>query len=133
MASDFKEYLQEIKFEKYLSKLKKKIEGKSVVIYGCGTLFQYIFENYDLNPMNIIGISDGKFLDNQENDECFGFKIVPKNKIKSLNPDVVLVCAMQYIEIVEDLILNQFSDTNIKVYPLARVSFLELIKRIWRA
>ena len=56
MADDFKTYLKKINFDKYIKKLIKKLAGKKAIIYGCGSFFCYINDNYDLSGLNIIGI-----------------------------------------------------------------------------
>ena len=131
MSEEFKTHLDGIKFEKYLSKLNKRLKNKTVVIYGTGAFFKYIKENYDLGKLNIIGISDMKFALEDENKDFLGYKIIPKEKIKEYNPDVVLVATLKYISIIEDFEINYFDKTKTKVYPLARIPLWDLIKEIW--
>ena len=97
--SDFESYLKEVNFEKYLKKLKTKLKNKKVIVYGSGSLFQFIKEKYDLSDINIIGISDMKFTDSQEGQDFLGYKIVPKLKMKSYEPDVVLIATLKYLSI----------------------------------
>ena len=131
MSEEFKKYLEKSKFDKYLLKLNKKLKDKKIVVYGAGSFFNYIKENYDLSKLNIIGISDLKFDEEQEGQECLGYKIIPKNKIASYNPDCVLVATLRYIGIIEDFELNLFKDTKIRVYPFVRMPFWNLVKQIW--
>ena len=131
MSEDFKTHLENIKFEKNLDKLKKKLKNKTSIIYGTGSFFKYINENYDLSTLNIIGISDMKFDDNDEGKDFLGYKMVPKNKIISYKPDYVIVATLKYISIVEDFELNILNKTKIKVLPLAKIPLLQLIKDIW--
>lgn len=131
MSEDFKTHLENIKFEKNLDKLKKKLKNKTSIIYGTGSFFKYINENYDLSKLNIIGISDMKFDDNDEGKDFLGYKMVPKNKIISYKPDYVIVATLKYISIVEDFELNILNKTKIKVLPLAKIPLLQLIKDIW--
>ena len=132
MAIDFQTHLDNIDFEKYLDRLKKKIGNSKVIIYGSGSFFQYIIEKYDLSNLNILGVSDIKFLEEQEGETCSGYKIIPKNKIKLYNPDYVLVATLEYTGIVENFRLNIFNNSHTKIYPLARMSFWDFIKEIWR-
>lgn len=133
MAADFKTNLENIGFEKYLKKLVKKLAGKKVVIYGTGTFFQYIQKNYDLSGLNIIGVSDMKFSNEQEGQDFLGYKIIPKSRIAEYPVDCVLVATLQYLSIVEDFCLNVFNKTKIKVYPLARIPLSQMIKHIWES
>ena len=131
MSGDLKEYLEHIKFEKYLDKLNKKLKNKTVIIYGSGSLFQYIKKNYDLSKLNIIGVSDMKFNSKQEGEDFLGYKIIPKDKMTSYKPDVVLVATLKYLGITEDFEINVFNKTKTKIYPLARIPLANLIKEIW--
>ena len=131
MSVDLKEYLERIKFENYLKRLNKKFKNKTIIIYGSGSLFQYIKEHYDISTLNIIGISDMKFSEEQEGQEFLGYKIVPKNKMINYNPDIVLVSTLEYMGIIEDFEINIFNKTKTRVYPLAKVPMLDLIKKIW--
>lgn len=131
MADDFKEHLEHIKFEKYLKKIKSKCKNKKIIIYGAGSFFCHICDNYDLSDFNIIGISDMKFCDEMQGKDFLGYKIVPKDKIEEQAPDCILVATMQYMSIIEDFEINILHDKKIKVYPLARVGLWDFIKNIW--
>ena len=131
MTEDFETYLKQIRFEKYFAKLKKKIGNKTVIIYGSGSFFQYIREKYDLSCFNVIGISDMKFKPYQEGEECFGYRIIPRENIAKNNPDFVIVATLKYLGIIEGFYLNQLKDTKTKIYPLARMPLFEMIKDIW--
>ncbi len=131
MSEDFRTHLENIGFEKYLNKLKKKLKNKTSIIYGAGSFFKYINENYDLSDLNIIGISDMKFDENNEGNDFLGYKMIPKDKIVNYKPDYVLVTTLKYISIVEDFEINILNKTKIKVLPLAKLPILQLIKDIW--
>ena len=133
MNEDFKTYLEKIKFEKYLNKLNKKLKNKTSIIYGAGNFFKYIKENYDLSKLNIIGISDMKFDEDDKENDFLGYKAIPKNKIIEYKPDYVIVATLKYIGIIENFELNYFNKTKIKVLPLARIPFFDLIKEIWNS
>ncbi len=131
MAGDFKQYLDEMKFEKYFETLKKKLKNKKSIIYGTGSLFQYINENFDLSELNIIGISDKKYSLSQEGEEEAGYRVVPKDKMIEYKPDYVIVAAQNYIGIIEDFECNVFDKTKTKIKPLVKMPILTLIKEIW--
>ena len=128
---DFKIFLKSIHFSEYLEKIIKKFKNKKIVIYGSGSFFKYISDNFDLSKLNIIGISDMKFDASQEGQDYLGFKMIPKDKIISYKPDIVLVATLKYIGIIEDFETNLFKNTKIRVYPLARLPFWQLVKEIW--
>lgn len=131
MNCDFKQYLDSIKFDKYLKRLSKKLKNKKVIVYGSGSLFQYIKENYDLTSINICGISDMKFAQDDKGKECLGYKIVPKSELADEEFDVLLVALQNYVNVIDDFEANIFAGKKIKVYPLARIPLWGLIKQIW--
>lgn len=124
-------YLESIKFEKQLQKLLKKVKGKKVVLYGAGSFFQIINDNYDLSGLNIVAIADRKYIDHAENEEFLGYKVIPPSEIKELNPDYVFVGTRWFINIIEDLSYGVLKDSKIKVRPLIKKPFLELWREIW--
>lgn len=132
MTEDFKTHLEHINFKKYLKNLENKIGQKTVIFYGSGSFFKYIKDNFDLSNFNVIGISDMKFSDEDEGKECLGYKIIPKDKIVEYNPDFVLIGTIKYTGILENFVVNVFNNTKIKVYPLARIPLIDLIKEIWK-
>jgi len=124
-------YLEDVKFEKYLKRLNKKLKGKTVVIYGSGLMFQKANANYDLSKLNIIGISDRKYSDEQFGQEDLGYKIVPLDRIKEVSPDYVLLATQRFLSILDDFRNVRFKDTGIKVLPLVDKPFLTLLKEIF--
>ena len=128
---DYKEYLNNIGFEKYFQKLKKKLKNKSIVIYGAGELFKYINKNYNLSDLNIIGVSDLRFHNDDKNKDFIGYKIILKDEIVDYKPDYVVVATLKYISIVENFTVNLFDKTKIKTIPLAKRKLWDLIKEIW--
>ena len=131
MKNYFGEYLNSVKFDKYFNSLCKKLKGKSVIIYGAGSLFQFIKENYDFSKINIIGISDKKFSLEQEGELCLGYKIIPNDKMATYNADYVLVATQNYIGIVEYFECEVFAGTKTKIKPLVKLPLITLIKEIW--
>ena len=125
-------YLIENNFEKNLKKLNKLTKGKSVVIYGAGSLFETAKKYYDLSKLNIIGISDAKFSAHEENGECFNYKMYSIEELKELKPDYILVATKFYINIIENFYYEIFKDTKIKIKALIKKPFLTIWKEIWQ-
>lgn len=124
-------YLYEFKFDKTLPKLAKKLNGKTVVLYGAGTFLKLIKKYFNLSELNIIGISDKKFENHGENDEFLGYKVYAPDEIKGLNPNYVLVSTKLYVDLLEDLMYKTLKHTKIKVEPLVKKPLLTLIREIW--
>lgn len=131
MSEYFKKYLKDIKFEKYLKSLKKNLKGKSIIIYGTGLLFQYINENYDLSDLSIIGISDMKYADEMEGKLDLGYQVIPKSSILKYNPDYIIIASENYMNLLESMTLEYSESSNIKLIPLAKKNWLEVVKLIW--
>jgi len=128
---DFETTLKKTNFEKRLKKLEKKLNGKRIVIYGAGSFFQYIIEHYDLSKLNIIGISDLKFVEEQNGEKYLNYEILTKNKMAEIEPDAVLIATENYMNILEDFAGRIFRKSKTKVYPLVAKSLWANIKQIW--
>ena len=129
--NELEEKLKKFNFDKQLKKLNKKMKNKKIVIYGTGLLFQKVLKNYDLSNLNIIGISDRKYVKNDEGKEELGYKIIPIDKIADYNPDYILIATLKFLDILEDFRNNVFKDTKIKISPLVDRPFMELLKEIF--
>lgn len=122
------EELKKKKFDKQLKKLEKKIGKKSIAIYGTGILFEIINKNYNLSKLNVIALSDRKVT---TEGEFLGYKTIPLKEIAALSPDYVLVSILNPLEIIEDLEINEFKNTKIKVRELVKSPFFKILKEIW--
>ncbi len=129
--SNLQKHLDDCHFDKYFKKLSKKLKGKSIIIYGAGALFQHIKKNYDLSNFNIIGISDNKYLNEQEGQEDLGYKIIPKEKLENYDADVVLLGVQNYVNILCDFASGIYKNKKTKIYPLVRIPLLTCLKEIW--
>ena len=125
------EHLKFCNFEKYLNKLIKKLQGKTILVYGTGSLFQYIQKNYDLSGLNIVAVSDGKYLLEQEGQEDLGYKIIPKEKLEEFDVDVVLLGLQNYIGVLCNFSSEVYKNKNTKIYPLVRIPLWKCLKDIW--
>ncbi len=88
----FKTTLENNNFQKQLTRLEKKYKDKRILIYGTGIFFKAIQNNYDLSNLNIIGISDIKFKNDEiEYDEEYSYNKISPENIYKLNPDIILI------------------------------------------
>lgn len=125
-------YLEENGFDKRYPKLVKKLDGKKIIIYGTGLLFQCIKDAYDLSALNIIGISDMKYTAEDEGNVEFSYRVIPKSKIPDYNPDVVLIATQRYFSIMENFMLQDFKGTKVLFIPFVGNSFWKQLLEIWR-
>jgi len=82
-------FVKRKKFEKRLDKIIKKYKKKKVLIYGAGSLCESILNHYDLSNMNIVGIVDKQFVEN-DNTNFYGYKTFNPNEIKNIDFDVMI-------------------------------------------
>ena len=122
------EYLKKIGFGKHLKKITKKLKDKKIVLYGAGSFFKVIYDNYDLSGLNIVGISDAKFEKHECDEEFCGYKVLSPGEMKDLNPDYILVSTLRFVRIIENFYADLFESTKIKIKPLINKPFFE----IWR-
>ena len=125
------EHLKFCNFDKYLKKLCKRLKGKRILVYGTGSLFQYIQKNYDLSKLNIVAVSDGKYLLEQEGQEDLGYTIVPKEKLESFEVDVVLLGLQNYIGVLCNFSSTIYKDKKTIILPLVRLPLWKILKDIW--
>lgn len=126
----FKKYLEKINFRNYLKKLSKKLNNRPVIIYGTGEFFSVIESEYDLSCLNIIALSDNKYLKHNYTNEFSKYKKIPPNEIVQNKPYAVLVSVVNPVRLVNHLKNNDVKNSNIKVDILYNKSKLELIKEI---
>lgn len=125
------EYLESFKFSKTLKQLKRKLKNKRVVIYGAGAFFQVIKKHFDISDINIIGISDKRFEEHANNQECLGYKVYAPSELRELAPDYVIVATKMYTNIIEDLYYDTLRHTKIKIKPLLKKNFRTLLNELW--
>ncbi len=123
--------LYEYKFRENLEKLVKKLKNKKVVIYGAGALFRLIHKYFDLRGLNVAAISDMKFDGHENGEEFLGYKVCAPVEIEDFKPDYVLICALKYLDIAEDLYCYTLKGTGIKIRPLVKKPFKKMLCEIW--
>ncbi len=113
---DLLDYLKKHNFNRRIQKIYKVVgEGKTLVVYGFGRLFMTAIENYDLRALNIVGVSDKKFLIEDYGRVINGFKIIPFPLLKDIKFDYLLLAVKDYIPVMKSL--SHFIDSS-KIIPL---------------
>lgn len=123
---NFINFLKKVNFEMQLKKLGGKYKNKKVLIYGAGLLFETINNNYDLSNLNIIGIAD-KNKTSEDIQTLYGYPAVKPDDIKKINPDIILVCVLNSIYLIEALKRDY---DKIKIIPLVNKGRKEFFKEI---
>ena len=96
-------FLKRKNLKKRLFSLEKKLNNKSVIIYGAGKLFRTIVENYDLSGLNIIGVCDKSFTTADETMKILGYSKIALHNLGLYDYDYILVMAQNFIQIKNDL------------------------------
>lgn len=132
---EFEETLKNSDFEKRLNNLSKKYKNKKVVLYGAGSFFEHLKNNYDLKKLNVIAVSDKKFAKAQDPEYCenIGYNTICAEKIHTLKPDIVLITCLVdfYIEkyFVEELF--KLTKQRFKYDPIFKLSWHQKIQKAW--
>lgn len=92
MSTNFESLAKNWKIENRIRYIKNKYFDKKIIIYGAGTLAEYIIDTYDLSQLNIVGISDRKFMN--QGDSFKGISTIPCWKLKETDFDVILLFAV---------------------------------------
>ena len=106
--------LKEEHFGKQLLNLARKYKDKKIVLYGTGIFFNVICQNYDLTKLNIIAVSDKKYLNIETpkfNSEL-GYNTISPLFINSLKPDIVLLSVADDFFIENYFHCELFKDKN---------------------
>ena len=89
----FKEQCKNKKLQKRIDNLTKKYKDKKVLLYGAGKFFRETHENLDLTGLNIIGITDQKFISGN-NEKMFDINCFSLPETKNLDYDVILTTVL---------------------------------------
>lgn len=129
---DYEKYLREHNFQKHYNKLVKKFKKQRILIYGAGELFCYIRNNYDLSQLNIIGITDKKFKNEEEGNLFLGYKIIPLNSIKKYNPDYILVSVLKFYNLIQQIQTDKQNPLNKfnKFIPIIGLTIQEIFSTV---
>ncbi len=127
---DILKYFEEVKAQKQIDRLARKFKDKKILLYGAGEYFKILYDNYDLSKLNIIGISDLKYTEDDENNNFAGYKIICKENIIKYKPDCVLIAVQNYDSLIQTM-NEQYKKEKIKIVPLAKKPTMDLIKAIW--
>ncbi len=95
---DYLNYFYSIDLQNKIDQLSKKYKNKKIFIYGAGIIAKCVLENFDLSRLNIIGICDRKFKDN-EKEKFYQYETYSYEQIKQLDVEVCLLLILNVKEI----------------------------------
>lgn len=133
--TDLRYYLELQNFPKRLEKLSKSYKNKKIVLYGCGEFFHFLKEKYNLSVLNIIAISDKRYIHQKQliYDESLGYNVISPEQIYTLKPDIVLISVLHDIYIERYFCEELFKKTHkkFKYSALVKLPLSERIRRYW--
>lgn len=132
MKTDFKEYLKQHKAQKKIDKMAEKYAGKKVVLYGAGYFASDLLRNYDFSKLNVIGVADIKFQDD-DGGKYFDYKKIGAYDLPDKNFDVVLITAFDD-EAIRDFFENDLFEgeqVNFNVETLITTTLFDYIKKLF--
>lgn len=120
-----KSFINNIKLQKNIDYLSKKYKNKRILLYGAGVFALEILNNYDLSKLNIIGISDKIFWN--DNNNFNDYKTFSPEQIKLINPDVIIITAFDYLRIKKFFKTYYPAFNSIKTEHILPKNFLQRI------
>lgn len=114
--------LQLINFQKRINKYK----GKKIVAYGAGINAKDILEKFDFSALNILAFADTKF--HSSNGIFHEYKTIPPDKIKNMDPDIILIFVYNDFAVKEYLKKNFPELDNTKKVSIRDKNILDKLK-----
>lgn len=128
MDSTYQE-LKNKKIQENINRIASKYKNKKILLFGAGVISEYLFDNYDLSSLNIIGIVDSRFSEGQP--DFKNFKTFIPDKMDNLNADVILITAYDYAQIIHFLKQYYPQITKLPIEHILPTSFLGKIKTMF--
>ena len=95
---DYLNYFYSIDLQGKFDSMAKKYKHKKIFIYGAGQISKCILENFDLSCLNIVGVCDRIFKDD-ENEKYFQYKAHSYEWVSKLDIQVCLLFILNVKEI----------------------------------
>lgn len=121
---DLEKFLYKHNFDKKLKQLEKRLKNKTLILYGAGKFFEMIIKKYDLSKLNIIGITDKKYLIEDAGKNNNGYKIIPYSYYNSNLSDYTLLMVQNPRPVLKSIKNN--AEKN-KIIPIVTQTLLEKI------
>ena len=106
--------------EEYIKKLKERLKDKKVIIYGAGKFFRLLNSKGVFSDLNVIGICDKKYLQEDEAGQESGYNIISIENLASFRPDYIIAAVQKPLALI-----NELQRLNFNVVPVIKISFLQ--------
>lgn len=123
--AQLKSLLEKKSFQKRIDSIAEKYQGKKIVIYGAGLLFDVIAENYNLSKLDIKAVVDQKFYD-ENNQDYKGYKAINPYDLEEFDFDIILLATYLSFD-VKNTIKNEIlpDKNNLVIEPLLQKNLIE--------
>lgn len=98
-----------------IEKISKKLKNKKVIIYGTGKLFQFLKSENVFSDWDVVGVCDNKYLPEDENLECEGYRIINHDNLNNYKADYIFISVQKYRPVLNRL---KKSELNAKIISL---------------
>ena len=106
--------------EEYIKKLKERLKDKKVIVYGAGKFFRLLNSKGVFSDLNVIGICDKKYLQEDEAGQESGYNIISIESLASFRPDYIIAAVQKPLALI-----NELQRLNFNVVPVIKISFLQ--------
>lgn len=107
-------YFEKRHFQNKIDKLAKKLNGKKILLYGNGMISQILQEDYDLSKLNIVAVTDRKYLGCDGNKKE-NYTTIEPNKLDTIDFDVILIALKQSKQIKQSFLDKGFTKKIIRL------------------
>ena len=87
----------------YIEKLKEKLRGKKVILYGTGKFFKLLKSNDVFENLDVIGVCDKKYLPEDEERKEFGYNVIALEHLTSHKTAYILITTLEPLSVIRAL------------------------------
>lgn len=102
---DWIRFFERKNYQNKIDKLAKKYKDQKILLYGDGMISNILQEDYDLSKLNIVAVTDRKFLGCDYDPTTGKYPKISPNKLKTVDYDVVFIALKCWENVV-----NSYSD-----------------------
>ena len=106
---DYLNYFYAVDLQSKINKLTQKYKNKPIIIYGAGIISKCIIENFDLSGLNIMGVCDRIFKE-EENKKFFCYNTYSNKSLDEIDAKICFLFILKTKEVKKEFKIN-----NIKI------------------
>ena len=102
---DYLNYFYAVDLQSKINKLTQKYKNKPIIIYGAGIISKCIIENFDLSGLNIMGVCDRIFKE-EENKKFFCYNSYSNKSLDEIDAKICFLFILKTKEVKKELKKN---------------------------